>query len=347
MPRKPDVPSPAQMLEVARLFYIDDLTKLEIAKRLQMDTRKVAALLKHARETGVVKISLHGTAETDLEQRLRAKYPHLQRVLIVPGPKITAEKYPEFLRQQLAVAAANYFDELVQNHPRGRAFHVGISGGETLLEFANAVPDRLRENVFIHGTSLIGHGRFQKGATHIIPGVCAAVLWSRCGRVPGTFEYATVPPLPFDLEQMAKVKAIRDVIRDIGEVEAVFAGIGMVRPPKEAPALKDKLTMTALLQPIITPDELIRQGAVADFSYCLVDAQGRSRENWRYFLTAGYGSAHPDIEFYKQMVEQKKKVIVMAGPFKIPALMAALRGQLFSVLITDEDSARQLAEARR
>jgi DNA-binding transcriptional regulator LsrR (DeoR family) len=266
--------------------------------------------------------------------------------LIVPGPKITAEKYPEFLRQQLAVAAANYFDDLVQNHPRGRAFHVGISGGETLLEFANAVPDRLRENVFVHGTALVGHGRFHKGATHIIPGVCAAVLWSRCGRVPGTFEYATVPPLPFDLEQMANVKAIRDVIRDMDEIEAVFAGIGMVKPPKEAPTLKDKLSMTALLHPTITPDELTRQGAVADFSYCLVDAQGCSREFWTYFLTAGYGSAHPDIQFYKHMVELKKKVIVMAGPFKIPALMAGLRGKLFNVLITDEDSARQLATAR-
>jgi len=335
MPRTADTPNPAQMLEAARLFYVEDEAKQDIAERLRIDSRKVTALLKQARETGVVKITLSGIAA---EQKLRTRYPHLQRVMIVPGPRITAKKYPELLRQ-FAVVGANYFDELVQNHPRGRELHIGITGGETLLEFAGAVPDRLRDNVFIHATSFVGHGKFGNSGTNVIPGVNAAVLWSRCGRILGNYEYATVPPPPFDLDQMAGIPAIREVLDDMRLIDVAFASMGMVKPPKSAPKLRGKLSMTQLLHQMVSTDELVHQGVVADFANCLVDKNGNGRPEWRYFLTAGYGTEYSDVEFYRRMVEQKKKVVVIGGPFKIPALMAGLRGKLFSIFITDQHSA--------
>ena len=44
------------------------------------------------------------------------------------------------------------------------------------------------------------------------------------------------------------------------------------------------------------------------------------------------------------MVADGKKVIVPAGPYKLPAIKAALKAKLFNVLITNEDAARRVAD---
>ena len=48
--------------------------------------------------------------------------------------------------------------------------------------------------------------------------------------------------------------------------------------------------------------------------------------------------------FYKTMTQVAKPVIAIAGPYKLAALRAALKGKLFNVLVTDEHTARELAQ---
>jgi DNA-binding transcriptional regulator LsrR (DeoR family) len=65
----------------------------------------------------------------------------------------------------------------------------------------------------------------------------------------------------------------------------------------------------------------------------------------QYFLSRGYGTDHAGVEFYKRLVENERTVIATAGPFKLPAIRAALTGKLMNVWVTDEDTAsRVLAE---
>jgi deoxyribonucleoside regulator len=357
--RPKETPNTAQMLTVARLFYRikEPVTKQEIARRLHIDSRKVTALLKEAREKGLVRIDIYDTTEGDLASRVQNRYPHLIKVMIVPGAGAkTAKRYEEFSKSA-ALAGADYLDEVWSQKP-GQPFRLGVSGGETLLQFVNAVPQRDRENVYIHVTGLIGTGRLHKSTSLIHPIVNASILWSRCGSLPGHCEYATVSPYVSDSpgpgalaaveEELKKVEAnrsVRDVIEGMNSIDVAFASIGMVDPGENSNAvMRSKLTMTGLLEQIITTSDLTRQKAVADFSYCLIDEDGNSRPEWRFFLTAGDGSKYPDVRFYRHMVEKKKTVVVMAGPFMVPALKAALRGKLFNVLITDQDSAKQLAK---
>jgi DNA-binding transcriptional regulator LsrR (DeoR family) len=44
------------------------------------------------------------------------------------------------------------------------------------------------------------------------------------------------------------------------------------------------------------------------------------------------------------MVKDDKRVILIGGLFKTPAIMAALRGKLFNVWFTDEDTARKVLD---
>ncbi len=54
--------SPDELIAVARRYYIDDRSIVDIAQEFKLDTRRVTAWLKRARETGFVKISIHDPA---------------------------------------------------------------------------------------------------------------------------------------------------------------------------------------------------------------------------------------------------------------------------------------------
>ncbi|MGH9438852.1 MAG: hypothetical protein ACRD22_13395, partial [Terriglobia bacterium] len=60
---------PKQMYEVAERFYIQEQSKDAIAKALNMDARTVAAWLKKARDTGMVRIAIHNPADGPVPER--------------------------------------------------------------------------------------------------------------------------------------------------------------------------------------------------------------------------------------------------------------------------------------
>jgi DNA-binding transcriptional regulator LsrR (DeoR family) len=120
--RPTEEPDTAQMQEVARLFYDNDLTRQAIARRLRIDTRKVSWLLKQARERGIVKIIIPQTVDDELASQLLKKFPHLEDVMIVPDAP-----YQEGFRRR-AVVAADYFERLVKTHPRGQPLRVALTG---------------------------------------------------------------------------------------------------------------------------------------------------------------------------------------------------------------------------
>ncbi len=356
MPRPKKTPDTAHMLDVARLYYEKEQPKQKIARRFGMDAREVTWLLNEARRLRLVRIDILALAEGDLEARIREKFPHLEKVVIVEGGEVKTIKDYEGLLRKWALLAADYFNELYERHGRNKPFHVGVTGGSTLFEFVSAVTHLERNNVQIHTTALVGRGRLYKSASHIDPIVNASILWSRCGGS-GICEYATVTPYEFakpgpearasvdaELERLARMKPIREVIEAMDNIDVAFAGVGMVNP-KATPALRNRISSWALLQPIVSPQQLEEvEGAVADFSYNLIDAAGTSKEKWRFFLTAGHYSEHTGIGFYKHMVESGKKVVAIAGAHKIPGIKAALAAKAFNVWFTDQHSAEAIAK---
>jgi DNA-binding transcriptional regulator LsrR (DeoR family) len=101
--------------------------------------------------------------------------------------------------------------------------------------------------------------------------------------------------------------------------------------------------MTGLLKALgVDLDILVSQKAVGDISYNLFDDKGQGRPEWQFFITAGHGSKHTGVDFYRHLVEQGRKVIVMAGIRKEAALRVGLNARLFNVLITDVHTTQRL-----
>lgn len=93
----------AQLIAAARLYYEDDLTQAEVAKRLGVSRPIVSKMLARAREVGIVHIEIRGGDEqdSDILEHLQRKY-NLNGVLIVSSGKGAAEQAARYLALETA-----------------------------------------------------------------------------------------------------------------------------------------------------------------------------------------------------------------------------------------------------
>ncbi|GAB3811483.1 DNA-binding transcriptional regulator [Tessaracoccus terricola] len=106
----------------ARLYYLEDLTKVQIADRLQVSRFKVARLLTMARETGIVTVAINQKPQP--QDRLTTQLQHrlgLRECIVIPT---TGSADP---RRRVAAAGAGFLSRrLVPDDV------LGLSWGRTL-----------------------------------------------------------------------------------------------------------------------------------------------------------------------------------------------------------------------
>jgi DNA-binding transcriptional regulator LsrR (DeoR family) len=114
---EPEVPvkwkGPAELVlaaTIARRYFIDGLSKTDLAEEFGLSRFKVARLLEMARSYGLVRIEIGhpGTVDTDLSGRLREAFRLTHSVVID-----TRENEPAALRKQLGLAAAELLAEVI------------------------------------------------------------------------------------------------------------------------------------------------------------------------------------------------------------------------------------------
>src|SRR4051812_34440557 len=95
---------------IARRYYIDGRSKIDIADEFGMSRFKVARLLESARESGLVRIEIRaeGDIDVDLSARLQDRFG-LQHSVVVDTP----DDDPASLREHLGRAAARLLAEIL------------------------------------------------------------------------------------------------------------------------------------------------------------------------------------------------------------------------------------------
>jgi len=322
-------------------------------------------------------IETTATPEHKLAAGLCRKFGLLDARVVAGGQLDAPVDYIPLLKKY-ARAAADYFDDVADNaEQRGEELHVLVSGGQPILDMVSSLIERKRENVWYYAGALIGRGGMTS-APHVGSEANATVAWSRSGRLARHLFYGTVPPyevhfddmpLPSTNDTVPKLRkeqrhefgrnAIRkqikklvteryvlDALNVINEkVNMAFAGLGIPYAPNLQVAHIERLTMTELLRPFgIDPELLAKEGAVGDISYCLFDENGKGRQSWKFFITAGESTDHEGVDFYRNLVSNGRKVIVIGGASKEAALRPGLEFKLFNVLITDAFTAKKLLD---
>lgn len=204
------------LASIARRYYLDGRTKIEIAEEFGLSRFKVARLIDTARDSGLVRIEIrhHGEIDLDVSARLQDRFG-LRHAIVVDTP----DDHPEFLREHLGRAAADLLSEVVTAEDV-----LGLAWARSVGAIARARP-RLPPIPVVQLTGALSLPDGVDTAVDVVRDVADAAE----GR--GHFFYA-----PFTVPDAATARALRqqpEVARAFALVPLVtkaVAGVGQWEP---------------------------------------------------------------------------------------------------------------------
>ena len=308
-PRRGQLAASLDAAVVARMYFIDNKQKNEIAEELGISRFKVARLLEEARAAGIVRISVDMPAEIDIPagDRLARSY-NIQRAIVVRAPGV-----PTAIGAVIGQAAADYLAGL---HPGGT---LGISWGSTLTAVVDAATGLPKTDV----VQLVG------GSTNVHLPDSGVELVRRLSQRTGGRAFPLHAPLfvrtPEMAAQLRAEPSLSDVFSRFADLDAALVGVGSWHPAGSS--LLSELDEDGRL-------ELERAGAAADLCSLVFSADGAILESSTLQRSVGITAAElrtvPDV------------IAVAGGVGKVAALDAVLRSGIVNTVITDSVSAAEL-----
>jgi DNA-binding transcriptional regulator LsrR (DeoR family) len=307
---------PSQLVltaSIARRYYVDGRSKVEIADEFQLSRFKVARLLDQARSSGLVRIEIShpGAIDINLSARLREALG-LRRAIVVDTP----EEDPAALRLQLGKAAAELVSEIVTaDDVLGLAWARAVTAMTEQLTSLAPVP-------VVQLTGALTRPDVEANSVELVRNV------ARLSGGPAYLFYA-----PLVVPDAATARALRqqpevaDAIRHFDSVTKAVVGLGSWSSGQSTlfDAMDDKAC-----------DQLHRCGVVADISGVFVNALGepvRSRVTDRVIAINA-----------AQMDAIDEVIAIPYGVAKVHAVRAAVRSGLVNGVVTHAPLAKALLD---
>ncbi|MBW3632263.1 MAG: helix-turn-helix domain-containing protein [Chloroflexi bacterium] len=312
-----------QLADVARQYYLEDLTQEQIARGIGVSRSHVSRMLKEARECGIVEIRIHHPLRRapDLEQKLLDALP-LSATLVLATAEDSqgAPLEPDASRdvaQQLGALAARYLNERITDHAI-----VGVGWGSTVYHVVTSGYFRRKQGISV--VQLMGS---VGGAT---PDIDGGQVASRLGRaLDGKIYYLQAPMVVTDAgvrTGLLRDQHIRKTLELARRASVLLVSVGAVT---QASGIfrAGYLTETDL-------EYIQGQGAVGDICgvYFRQDGSPCSLELEERTIAAG-GDA---------MRRAGLRAGVGWGAAKALPSIGAIRAELINTLVTDEECAREM-----
>jgi DNA-binding transcriptional regulator LsrR (DeoR family) len=298
---------------VARRYYLDGRSKVEIAEEFGLSRFKVARLLDAARDSGMVRIEIrhHGEIDVDLSGRLQDRFG-LQHSIVVDTP----DDHAESLREHLGRAAAQLLSEVITPQDV-----LGLAWARSVSAMARALP-RLPGIPVVQLTGALSSPDGHDSSVDVVRDVASAAGG------PAHVFYA-----PFTVPDAATARALRqqpEVARAFDQLPSVtkaVAGVGLWAPGHstlyDASSEGDR-------------QALRRLGVCADISGVFLTAEGEP---------VGTELAERMVGITAEQMRAIPEVIAIPwGTAKAPAVHAALRSGLINGVVTHTALARVLLD---
>lgn len=316
MPSTPQGPaSLVQAAAVARRYYLDEWSKVQIAERFGMSRFKVARLLDLARERGLVRIEIShpGLVDVDLSARVQDRFG-LEHAVVVD----TTDDEPATLRSQVGQVAADLVAELV-----GPDDVLGVAWARSIGAMARSLP-RLPSVPTVQLTGAVSLPGSGDDSFDIVRDV------ARAAGGPAYVYYA--PILLPDPATAAALRQQSEVARAFAQVPLVTkAVVGLGRCSPGQSTLYDAADER-------DHDELRRLGVCAEVAGVFLTEDGRAVSTPLSRRVIAVDADH---------LRAIPEVLVIAyGTAKVPAARAALRSGLVGGLVTHASFARELLDGR-
>jgi DNA-binding transcriptional regulator LsrR (DeoR family) len=298
---------------VARRFYLDQRSKVEIAEELGQSRFKIARLLEMARDSGLVRIEIGqpGLIDVDLAAQLLDRFG-LTRAVVVD----TEDEHADSLRRHLGQVAAELLAEIIDPDDV-----LGIAWSRSVGAMAKALP-RVSSVPVVQLTGAIAMPGDDHSSIDIVRDVARAVDG------PAYVFYA-----PFTVPDATTARALRqqdDVARAFATLSRVtkgVVGLGLWEAGQstlyDTASEADRAALDAL-------------GVRAELSGVFLSADGQPVQTALTERMIGINAeqlkAIPDV------------IAIAYGTAKAPAARAALRSGLISGLVTHKSLARALLD---
>ena len=299
------------IIAAAHFYYIEGFTQEETARHLNVSRVMVTRLLKRARETGVVQISLTEPLPVlyDLALGLEKK-TGLKVVRVVQ----TGASQEETVKA-MGEAGAEILESLVKPGCR-----IGVAWSQTV----HSVLPYIRKPADVTGVVVN-----ELAGTYLAPDIPYSVSWPLAEKLGVPLESIPLPLLVKNKEArdaMLREETIQKALNNAKQADFVFAGLGEVSGDSSL-VKSGYISMDYV-------DELRERGAVGDLLMNFFDRNGN-----RVDTTIGPRT----ISLEWEHIQKLPLIIVMAfGPSKLESIRGALKGGLVQGLITDRKTAEAL-----
>lgn len=298
---------------IARRYYLDGRSKVEIAEEFGLSRFKVARLLEAAREHGLVHIEIRhaGVIDVDLSGRLRERFG-LEHAIVVDTP----DEDPAHLRQQLGHAAAELLGEVLTSQDV-----LGVAWARSVSAISSALPP-LPAVPVVQLTGALSQPDGGHSSIDLVRDV------ARVTGGPAFVFYA-----PFIVSDAATASALRrqpEIVRAFAQLPCVtraVAALGRWVPGEST--LHDAADER-------DQEALHRLGVCAEISGVFLSADGEPVSTRLAQRMIGIDA--------DQMRAIPEVIMLAYGTAKEPALRAALRSGLVGGVVTHSALARVLLE---
>lgn len=298
-----------RVAHAARLYYLEDRSRVDIAAELGVSRFKVARMLEKARDLGIVTISVELPDEIDpeLSIRLRNAFGLIRSVVVMPPSESS-----EAIRRSIGAAAATLLQEIVTTSDL-----LGFTAGRTLDEATQLLGNLPECDVVALGGIA---GPVREHGVEIV---------RRVARASGGESYPIFAPMLMQDEATADALRADPLIRDaytrFDRVTKGVVAIGSWNPPDSQ--LYDSAEHAGIA------GELVARGVVGEVVGALFDRDGNVDATLD----------HRSLAITTEQLRRIPEVIGVAGGLsKAEAIRAALKAGLVTSLVTDAVTARAL-----
>ena len=306
------------MAKVARMYYDQGIRQQEITERLNIHQSKVSRLLKRARESSIVRISVATPAGVfpELEEALEARFG-LQEAVVIDSGGGEAR-----IVKDLGSAAAFYLENTLK--PK---MVVGISSWSRSLF---AMVETLHPTEAGRGGKVVQIlGGVGTASTQYQATVLAQRLASLIGASPVLLQAPGVVGSAEAKAILARDPAVEEAARLFNKLDIALVGIGSMEPS----AL---LASSGNIFATHEREELQRRGAVGDICFQFIDKNGVPVKSPLMQRVIGIDLA--------TLKNTRRVVGIGGGADKVRAILASLRGNWINVLITERKTAEHLVD---
>lgn len=305
------------MAKVARLYYEQGLRQQEITSRLNIHQSRVSRILKKARESNLVRISVTTPAGVypELENALESRFQLREAVVV------DSEGGEDRIVRDLGAAAAYYLEMTIKP-----GMNVGISSWSRSLF---AMVDALHPGDGAKGGRVVQIlGGVGNASAPFQAMTLAQRLASAIGASPVLLQAPAVVSSPEAKAILTSDPAFKDAARWFAKLDMSLVGIGSMNP-------SSILTSSGNIFSGAELEGVKKKGAVGDICFQFIDGEGKLIQSPLSDRVIGISLA--------ELKRAATVVGIAGGSGKIEAILASLRGKWINVLITDRGTAEELS----